>query len=239
MFTRPFAIALLLNCIVAALTCCEVRGQIGVGDDFVPGSSALFTMTIGSGSPETISLLSGPFYIHRDAQVGTTINTEIRDLTFMGQSSLGPITVRVGDANTNINGPVQFSGTHGHISQVFSTGTGPLDFHFGNSFFDVFFEVDVAGMTLYNTQQHVLNAPGITALPPIGDEHFPFGSPPSVPLYLRVGTTIDPGNDPAVGIASGSHLLLPYDPTITPEPSSLVLIGIGCLGLLGYRRRSH
>lgn len=238
MFTRPIWFALLLNCTLATLTCCDVRGAIIAGDDYVPGSSALFTMTInpafgGTGVPQTIPLLSGPFLIHRQMQAGTTINTEIDNLTFTGSSSFGPLTVRVGDAN--VNGVVQAGPTLGRITQVATTGAGTSasDFVFGNSVFDVLFEVDVAGMTLYNhpLDPHHLSLPAITSLPPIGREHFPFGSPLFVNLFLRTGT----GTDPIVGQASGSHLLLPFDPTV-PEPSTLAL-GIG--GLIGYRRRSN
>jgi hypothetical protein len=185
-------------------------------------------------------LASGEFFIHRQTenQATMTIDTEIEDLTLTGPSPVGPIQVRIG-INNSID-PVPLP-TLGVISQVISTG-GPNreDFIFGNSFFDVFFEVDIPtlGMTLYNRQTgllgddpHHLTAPGITELPPNGSEHFPFGAPPFVNLYWQQNPLMRQPSDPRVGIAFGTHKVF------IPEPSSVALFGLGCLGLIGCCRR--
>ncbi len=244
MINRPIVLASLLSCAFPILICCEVRGQIAAGVDTPSASTAVFTYSI-LGDPETtLDLESGPFDIHREEETGYTvpgdgtgfIDTEIKDLTLTENG--GPFTIRIGQDNGVLGGAGFWGGVGGPTGQtlgrienvVTNGGTLPSDFISGDSYFEVFFEVDVAGMTLYNRDPHILTAPGITNLPPLGDVHFPPTAP--VDLYLRLGQINSP-SDPIVGQARGDH-------TLAPEPSSLALLGLACVGFFGYRRRrSH
>ena len=220
---------LLVVCLLASLNhSVAFCGIIVAGTDTPSGSTAVFTIhldnsIVSGGFTQTIDLSSGAFSIVRQQQTGTTINTEIMGLTFHGTSDAGAVTVRVGSDNGVANA------TLGQITNVVtatpgSTLVGPSDFVSGDSSFNVYFEVDVAGITLYNKDPHVLVALGITHLPPVGSTHFP---PATVNLYLK-------GGDPnvVVGYAGGTH-------TIIPEPSSFLLYGLGAVGLLAtnFRRR--
>ena len=219
----------------------EVNGGVIIaGTDTPSQSTALFTIHINDpyfsgGLTETISLSSGPFSILRQQQQGlgngtpsSFIDTELRGLTLTGNSAtFGPLTVRVGSDNS-----VQQGASLGQLQNVLTTTpgsptlVGPEDFVSGDSFFDVFFEIDVAGLTFYNRVPHVLVAPGITSLPPVGSTHFPSGT---VDLFFRVGSDNSP-NDPLIGYAGGSH-------TITPEPASFAVLSLGFLAAVVISRR--
>ena len=195
--------SLLAACLLASLGGSIVFGSvIDAGIDTVSMSTAVFTITINDpyfagGFTETISLTSGPFSIERQLQQGvgdgtasSYIDTEILGLTFHGTSTYaGAVTVRVGSDNG------VSTATLGRIDNVLTTDPGSTNhvgsnaFVSGNSHFDVYFEVDIAGVTLYNKAPHTLDLPGITHLPPYGT-HFPPVSDPPVGLYLEGTNTL-------------------------------------------------
>lgn len=221
---------------------------IVAGVDTVPLSTAQMTIEIfpnlffPAGFVEVTNLNSGPFDIHRQTQQGDgsgTVNdfidTEILDLTLTGTSvNVGPFSVRIGAANG-----VQEAPTLGQVTNVVSAPIGTFDpvgpgaFVIGDSFFDVFFEIDVVvsgnPMTFYNRDPHVLEAPGITELPPV-DTHFPPFQ--SVPIYWRLGATNSLG-DPLIGAVLGDHT------TLIPEPTTFALAAMSVLslGCVVWRRR--
>ena len=217
---RCIGSALFLVC-VAFLVGETQAGVIVAGTDTAPASHSAFTINVG-GSSETINLTSGPFDIKREQQTGDgsggpgdTIDTEIVSLSLFGTSvNLGNLTIRVGNG-----AGVQESGTFGQVTNVVSAPpgstvlVGPDAFISGDSFFDVFFEIDTVLGTFYNRTPHRLEATGITQLPPFGAIHFP---PAEVDIFLRVGATNSVINDPFVGTVGGTH-------TVTPEPGTFVI----------------
>lgn len=208
------------------------------GDDALHGSYGKMTITIfdpffPGGFTETVNLSQvGDATIHRNEQVGTTIDTEIVSLNLSGTSiNVGPLVARVGAAN----GVVEGGGTFGQITDVvqdnldpgFPSGD-PSSFFSGDSFFDVFFEIDFIGGTIYNIDPHKLGPVFITELPPIQTEYV---SPLTFPLFIDIGVLGDHSDDPPfpVGMASALH-------HTTPVPGAVILGGIGLLSVGLVRR---
>ncbi len=240
-FMNRYMLSSLVFVVALSVPAVSRAAVISAGTDTVPWSTAVFTVTINDpffpgGFTELIDLSSGSFGIVRQLQQGDGdgggddfINTEIVSLSLTGMSTnVGPVTVRVGAGNG-----VQQGQTLGQITSVKSDPVGTFDpvgpgaFISGDSSFNVFYELDAAGMTFYNKVEHVLSVPGIEELPPL-DVHLPPNPP--VSLYMRVGAVNDPG-DPLVGSAGGSHT--------TPEPSTFALVAVGLLslGCVSWRRR--
>ncbi len=127
---------------------------IVAGDDTFPsvGEIEITTLPNPFSIPvfnETIHLDSmGTFAtVHRDEQVGDTIDTEIVSLDLFGTSTnVGPMHVRVGTGNAV---PVTAGPSLGQILNVLQDPSdpgypigAPSSFLSGDSFFDVFFEID-------------------------------------------------------------------------------------------------
>ena len=232
----------------ACLMCAPMTAnanEIVAGDDYFASIGA-FTLEIfepffPGGFIEVILLNSEGTLamVHRDMQVGDnpgTIDTEIVSLDLFGVSAnVGPVHLRVGDRVDSHSGhpvgpgpepfaPVQFSPTLGQIQNVQTAGGSdqPSAFISGDSFFDVFFEIDAGGMTFYNRDPFILEAE-IFSLPPLGTSYYPWED---VDLFLMYSGMPDPG-DPLVGrISSASSHHTPV-----PDPASTVLLLL--MGLTG------
>jgi len=209
---------------------------IVAGDDILNASYGKITITIfdpffPGGVTEEIDVEQAleEAIIHRDLQVGTTIDTEIVSLEMVGTSAyFGPVTARVGTGKGVLEGP-----SLGDITSVvqdplhpgFDDGD-PGSFLSGTSQFMALFEIDIAGFgTFYNVTPHQLGPEVITELPPILTE---YSAPGVVPLYLDVGVLGDHSDDVLVGEVGAVHT--------SPEPATMGLLGIGCLALLRRRR---
>lgn len=220
-----------------ALSLGEVTASpIEAGYDVFPsiGMIEITTLPNSLGIPiftETISLKSTTTQaiVHRDEQVGNVIDTELVSLDLFGSSiNLGPLHVRVGTGNAI---PVSMGPSLGRIENVvqdlldpgFSTGD-PSSFFSGDSFFDVFFEIDVAGVTIFNAIPARIEA-SIEEIPPIGAEYVKIGS-----LFgWIIGQ--DPLTDaPIIEIVNVTH-------TPIPEPTTMLLFGSGLIGLAAGARR--
>jgi hypothetical protein len=208
---------------------------IVAGDDYLVDSSGRMTITIfgPGGFTEVVKLTQPPgaATIHRDAQVGTTIDTEIVSLDLVGTSvHVGPIATRVGAANGVVEGPsvgVVINVVQDEDDPGYPFGD-PSSFESGLSSFDVLFEIDFAGGTLYNKIPHTLGPLLITELPPLRYDYF---CPLAFPLFMDIGVLGDHSDDgEAVGEASALHH--------TPEPATLGLLALGGMGALRRRRKS-
>ena len=96
-----------------------------------------------------------------------------------------------------------------------------------DSFFDIFFEIDLdstvyGNITVFNKDALQVSA-RIDRIPPVGFTYEYHGGSP-IPLY----DVLDPDGEPEAYIPGASF---------TPEPSSLVVVCLGALGLLARRRR--
>lgn len=189
-----------------------------VNDPFFPGG---FTETISFDSMGSNGML------HRDAQVGDnpgTIDTEIVALTLTGNSGfVGPATVRIGQG-----AGVQAGASTGQITDVMTQpgSSDPSAFLSGNSFFDVFFEVDLGGNIFYNKTPISAGPVAIDNLP----IRATYADPGAVDLFLRIGAANGPF-DPNVGSISNLSVV------VVPEPSSLGLLTFGGLYLLCRKRK--
>ena len=194
----------------------------------------IFDPFYSGGFTETIVLNDGgiPGIVHRDAQIGTTIDTEIVSLNLSGTSSfLGPVNVRVGTGNGVLEGASLGSLTNVEqdpLDPGYPTGD-PSAVIQADSFFDVFFEIDIPSlsMTAYNKQPHMMGPETIYSLPPIGTTYV---SPGTVPLFLDRGTIGDHTDDIVIGSVG------PLSHTVIPAPGAILLGSIG-VGLIGWLRR--
>ncbi len=142
---------------------------------------------------ETVRL-TGPTIIHAavggDGATSTNFNpeivqTEIVSMSLVGDSSMGPVKVRVRDQSLE-----PFSRSVGNIVELSNNTPGVLDLPpftpagSADSFFDVFFEIDLGGQTFYNTAPKQIRTT-ITHKPPAEDEEY-IGLAP-VELYDGLG----------------------------------------------------
>ena len=116
--------------------------------------------------------LAGPVKILRHDQVGNTIDTEMLQLDLTGSSSFGTVHLR--------NSPTQPS-----LGKIM--GVQP-DFFPASSFFDVFFEIDIAGHTFHNNNALRVSDNTINEIPPL-DAEFVFNG--SVELFDENGDPTD------------------------------------------------
>ena len=224
---------------VAASTFDKAKAAPIVAGEDRFSSAAVDALMIGGVFGEFLADSQGiPGILLRELQVGTTIGQELVSLDLFGPDPFRPgesVHIRVGAGNAS---PVLAGGTFGRIENIvldstdpgFAVGS-PTSFESGDSFFDVFFEVDTVVGTVYNKDPLRLEA-RISDLPPIGT---PFTDPNQVDLYLRVGA--DPNLDPLVG----RHLDFIWTVTAPiPEPTALSIwcvIGMAGICFGRWRRR--
>lgn len=153
---------------------------------------------------------AGTAVVRRAKQSEATLvfDTEMLQMDLTGNSSVGSFILRE-------------SPTRQSLGRVWPPVSGDPDFDLlsVHSFFDVFLELDVAGQHLYNTQA----------------AHF-YGEANSASdiTYHLDGDVQLYGVDGHVSVLkSGSTL----DMTSVPEPSSVIALLGGFVGLLGMRRR--
>lgn len=188
------------------------------------------TVTVFTVPPATYTFgLDGPTEVWHDNVRDTPdpldpghfnyIDAEMVSINMAGNTPLGPVTMVAGDGVGNgiSDGP------------LFSPGRiveDPGDPALADSFFDVFFELGVPGMgvTVFNKASCPMLAK-IDRVPPV---RFVYVSQEPIDLYNKD----DPNGPPVARLEEGRH---------TPEPSSLLLLAIGAVCLLGYawRRRKR
>jgi hypothetical protein len=219
-------------------------GLIEAGDDFF-SSTGEITLTLSDnlgglmpgfvGFSEIISVDSGGILakVHRDQQQGgfgfpgdgSYIDTEIISLDLFGNiANLGnaPMHVRVGTDNgvlTPSIGMIENVETEGPYNNTIMAAD---QFVSGDSWFDVFFEIDAMGMTFYNKDPKRMGPEYIEKLPP----WVVYESPVPIDLWMK-----NPSGDVIVGEIG----VIKHD--TTPEPSTLLLLSVGLVGLLGFGRK--
>ena len=144
----------------------DVLGPCLTGlDTFPSGGSITLNFDVdndGDPDPEVVTLSSpagSNAIIVRRQQSGDVIETEMVSLSLAGNSSfVGPVRVRVGSS-------FGLPASTGQITNVVRDANG--GFASGDSFFDVFFEVEVGGNMARNDEAVRLEASApITSLPP-------------------------------------------------------------------------
>jgi hypothetical protein len=221
------------------VTLCQRQVTAGVlaGEDNFPSIGQMNVMVFDppypGGFTELIALnsldpflVNHPTHVHRDAQIGSVINTEMISLDLYGTSvNVGAIHVRAG-VNSGVS-----NASLGQITNVVSSGT---TFISGDSFFDVFVEIDIPsfGVTLFNQTPVHMVANGITILPPIGFDYQNFDT---TLLYVKGG-----GPNPVAKLFPQTNGGAAESHQPTPEPTSLAIwSSIGLLGLVAARRRKQ
>lgn len=189
--------------------------------------------------------VEGPTIVNRGnpALVGGAhqIATEIVEMNLVG-SMVGPVSIPV---------QVRESPTRGSIGLVREQTASAFPGHFpADSFFDVFIEFDLPGVTIFNKDAAYVFAGGITSLPPPFPTQYPvkgwidegspligqfidLGNPPAgfnqlpLPLYMQNPTG---GPDILVGfLLDGIHTV--------PGPGALAVLALTTMA--GVRRRSR
>ena len=171
-----------------------------------------------------VPIFAGDLYdsattIYRGAGSGGLMLTEMVALNLTGSG----ITVHAGDGDGNLaSDGVTYS--PGYVQQQTPPTGDPV---LADSFFDIFFEVDYGPLHLHNylsdTGPHLSMHAVISGVPPIGAIYEPPIDVP-IPLYM---TGVP---DPLAYLVHASHVP-------TPEPSGLLLVACGTVGLLTLRRR--
>jgi len=156
--------------------------------DFFPDTLAVAELLTPFGSSEIISL-RGPTTVEVDlAAIGDSdgdtreqVPTEMVQLDLTGNSTLGPVSLRLRDPSQS-----PFQRTVGEIEELNNNTNGVLDLPpftetgHADSFFDVFFEIEVAGQLWHNRISKRLSS-RIDHKPPGGIDVYE--SPVVIPLF--------------------------------------------------------
>ncbi|UCH86346.1 MAG: hypothetical protein JSU97_07380 [Dehalococcoidia bacterium] len=160
------------------------------GDDLFSSTTAVVGIDLNGDDCETVELdltLSGPTTVHRDAEAGDQIDTEIVTMELTG----GGVTLRVGNVpGINPDVPPTIGAVVEH----------PTIWTLADSFFDVFFEVDVPGVGLLYNHDPVRVEAVIDRVPPWNTIYLPPGD-------VCVDLFDDPidGNDTGMNLAHAEH----------------------------------
>jgi hypothetical protein len=133
------------------------------GDDLFPSTTAVVGIDLNGDDCESVELdltLSGPTTVHRDAEADGEIHTEIVSMELTG----GGVTLRAGK-DAPVTNPIP--DTVGSIQEQTKVWT------LADSFFDVFFEVDVPGEGLLYNHEPVRVEAVIDRVPPWNTIYLP------------------------------------------------------------------
>jgi len=202
---------------------CSVAGGPGGDPDFYTDSffsSATFGIDTDLDNVSDMTfILSGDVTVFRgdpyasDPNDPNHLNTIDTELVFMELTGAG-VTLRAGDGVANLmsDGPLYSSG------QIIEKESDPA---WADSFFDVFVEIDIAGIGTLHNQDAFRIESEIDKVPPLGIN---YTHPLTQPIDL-----LDANGTLVARLVEANHKPI-------PEPSSLFLLSLGLLPL-AYRRK--
>ncbi len=209
-----------MACLFAkAATAAPIYTGPGWVDDIPLGSGSetwqidwTFALQGPVGSVELVNT-SGSMVVERNngASGDGTIDIEMIALSLSGTSSLGPVTVS----------DFPFVGNFGQVSQL--PGTTLAD-----SFFDIFFELEIGGFPLFTFDPMVFTASGLSGYPPDGTTY--------TSLSL-VGLVDSAANQTGFYVSDADGMTVSFDATVVPLPAAAWLFATGLVGLVGFGRR--
>ena len=140
----------------------DVEGSCLTGEDTFPSGGSITLLPPVVPAPEIVILSSAGLpdaIVTRQQQSGDVIETEMVSLELTGTSPSGiPVSVKVGSS-------FGLPASRGEITNIVRDADG--GFKSGDSFFDVFFEVEVGGISASNEEAvHLEASAPITSLPP-------------------------------------------------------------------------
>ena len=228
--------------VLTTTLCGMIVSSYGYGQPIEAGSATYgyfnsFTTRLFPGTPfnegtEAVDVLvesEGVFTQVWQEQSGTTIQDELTSLRQTGTLAGVPFEIIGGIEQTPELGP--FLGSITQIEQ------DPVDGSLTSAFRSVagpFAQVLIDGTYLYSMEPYAFEST-VTGLPfPVGSQFS--GTPTSeVEIRVRLGTTIDPDNDPVIGLALSDGVVTITE--IVPEPSSVALVALA-ITALGVRWRA-
>jgi hypothetical protein len=183
--------------------------------DIFPDSFAVVDLVTPAGT-ETLTL-SGPTTVEveiesvadSDGDGREQVPTEIVQMDLTGDSSFGPVTLRLREASQS-----PFARSTGEIEETTNTQVGRLDLPpfasegTADSFFDVFFEIEVMGATFHNVTPKRLRRV-IDYKPPKWGQMYE--SPETIPLFD------EKGNPTGVSIGANRHAPDPKEIDFFPD----------------------
>ncbi|MGD0539874.1 MAG: PEP-CTERM sorting domain-containing protein [Tepidisphaeraceae bacterium] len=208
---------------------------VGNSDPLLSGSAAE-TNGVPVGTANTNVSSASLTYPGAFTSAGANTREEFDQVVSLDMTNGSGISLLMGSSATN-----QPNKTFGEVQSNSGPGGNAANDFPAQSFFDIFAEVDMSisstPVQLTNSAPLIEYAPSASGLGPL----YPFGgaAPPAVvPIYFANDVPAF-GNAALKGDQFGTFTIQPYLYNfVVPEPSSVLVLGLGAVGLLSRRRRA-